>query len=375
MQLRWRTTEFGNHVNRGGAPPSVTWSALGRGALLALGIVLAFSTQLLFQLDLYSHWPLPDILLGWLDHLLDQLIVGGCIFTAVAAASLIPTQTAVAKHTLVLGAIALGALAGEALLMLRLPLPQGISMGAVLFAKAARWMVIGMLTYAFFVFQRQAAQAVAQMHENELQRVQIDLQMTQARLQSLRSYVEPHFLFNTLANVHRLNRTEPERGRAMLANFISYVRAVLPQMRHDQTTLKQDVDLARAYLSVLQVRMGTRLQVHVDVPDELAQLPFPPLALSTLTENAIKHGLNPMPEGGAIEITARLAHGQLRVGVADTGAGLRHESGTGSGLANLRARLTALYGDAASLKLEANAPRGFRATISVPMQTPTADIA
>ena len=104
-----------------------------------------------------------------------------------------------------------------------------------------------------------------------------------------------------------------------------------------------------------------------------AVLPFPPFALSTLTENAIKHGLNPVPEGGAIEITARLANGHLAVGVTDTGAGLRSESGTGGGLANLRARLAALYGDAASLQLEANVPRGIRATISVPVGAPVAE--
>jgi LytS/YehU family sensor histidine kinase len=236
-------------------------------------------------------------------------------------------------------------------------------------------MAIGALAYAFFVFQRQAAQAAAQAHDSDLQRVQIDLQMTQARLQSLRAYIEPHFLFNTLANVHRLYRTEPGRGRAMLANFIAYVRAVLPQMRHGETSLRQDVELARAYLGVLQVRMGTRLQVHVDVPDDLAALPFPPLALSTLIDNAIKHGLNPLPEGGAIEICARLADRQLTVRVADTGAGLRGESGSGAGLANLRGRLAALYGNAASLELEANVPRGICATISVPMKAQATAIA
>jgi LytS/YehU family sensor histidine kinase len=235
--------------------------------------------------------------------------------------------------------------------------------------------VIGVLAYAFFVFQRQAAQAAAELHASNLQRVQIDLQMTQARLQSLRAYIEPHFLFNTLANVQRLYRTEPERGRTMLAHFIAYVRAVLPSMRHGETTLRQDVELARAYLGVLQVRMGPRLNVQFDVPEELAALPFPPLALSTLTENAIKHGLNPMPEGGTIEITARLSSGKLTVAVSDTGAGFRSESGTGGGLANLRARLAALFGDAARLKLEANVPRGIRATISIPMNARPAEIA
>jgi LytS/YehU family sensor histidine kinase len=96
-------------------------------------------------------------------------------------------------------------------------------------------------------------------------------------------------------------------------------------------------------------------------------LPFPPLALSTLTENAIKHGLNPLPAGGSIEIKARLENGTLRVGVVDTGAGLQASSGTGTGLSNLRSRLSALYGEAANLEIEANVPRGIRATIAVPV--------
>jgi LytS/YehU family sensor histidine kinase len=112
--------------------------------------------------------------------------------------------------------------------------------------------------------------------------------------------------------------------------------------------------------------MGERLRFRLDVPSDLAALPFPPLALSTLTENAIKHGLNPLPEGGSIEITARVEGLQLKVEVADTGAGLRQASGSGAGLANLRARLAALYGEKARLDIEANAPRGIRARIAVP---------
>ena len=351
------------------APQLISWSSLWRGGLLALSIVFVLSTQLLFQFGLYEVWPLRDILLGWLDHFVDQLIVGGCIFAGVAVAVLIPTNSTTWKHLLLLTLIALGALAGEVLLMLRLPLPPGISVAAMLFSKVARWLVVAGLAYVFFVFQRQAAQAAAQMHESELQRIQLDQQMIEARLQSLRAQIEPHFLFNTLANVRQLYRTEPERGRKMLANFIAYLRAALPQMRHNETTLRQEVDLARAYLDVLQVRMGERLKVYFDVPKDLAALGFPPLALSTLTENAIKHGLNPLPEGGAIEITARIEGRQLKVGVADTGAGLRASGGSGAGLANLRARLAALYGDAANLEFEANTPRGIRATIAVPVRT------
>jgi LytS/YehU family sensor histidine kinase len=237
-----------------------------------------------------------------------------------------------------------------------------------MFAKVARWEVVAGLSYLFFIFQRQAAEAAARVHESEVQRIQLDRQMTEAQLQSLRAQIEPHFLFNTLANIQRLYQTEPARGRQMLANFVAYVRAALPQLRDNETTLEQEAALARAYLNVLQVRMAERLRVRFDIPDELAALRFPPLALATLTENAIKHGLNPQPEGGAIEISARIAAGRLEVCVVDTGVGLQQNSGTGGGLANLRARLAALYGDAAHLGLDANVPRGIRATIAMPVR-------
>ncbi len=361
-------TEFPDRASGSATPQWISWASLWRGWLLALCIAVALSTQLLFQFDLYQHWSLSDILLGWFDHFVDQLIVGVCIFAGIAVAALIPANSAPGRQILLLMAITLGALAGEALLLQRVPLPPEMSVAGVLFAKVARWLVIGGLAYAFFSFHRQGTVAANQARETQLQRVQFDRQMTEARLQLLRAQIEPHFLFNTLANVRQLYRTEPERGRRMLGNFVAYLRAALPQMRHDETTLKHEVDLSRAYLEVLQVRMGKRLNVRLDIPQELAALAFPPLALSTLTENAIKHGLNPLPEGGTIEISARAEDGRLKVSVADTGAGLQHNSGTGTGVANLRARLAALYGDSGNLVFEANVPRGIRVTIVVPIR-------
>lgn len=350
------------------SPKWASWSSLWRGALLALAIVFVLSTQLLFQFGLYEVWPVSDILLGWLEHLADLLIVGGCIFAGATATVFIPARSHTGKLLLFAALITLGAFVGEALLMLRLSPPPSVSVAGVLLSRVARWLVVAGLASFFFVFQRQAAEAAAQTHDSELRRIRLDQQMTEARLQSLRAQIEPHFLFNTLANVQQLYRTDPERGRNMLASFIAYLRHALPQMRQDETVLAHEVDLARTYLDVLQVRMGERLRVTFDVPEELGELAFPPLALSTLTENAIKHGLNPLPEGGTIAISARVEAGQLKVSVADTGAGLRASAGSGAGIANLRARLAALYGNAASLELEANAPRGIRTTIAMPIR-------
>jgi signal transduction histidine kinase len=350
------------------APHSISWSALWRGGLLALSVVFVLSTQLLFQFGMYEAWPLAGILAGWLEYFFDQLLVGGCIFTLVAAAAFVPTRSRMSGHALLVLAIALGALAGELLLMLRQQPSLDASAVAILGSGVARWLVVAGLAYLYFSFGRQAAVTAARVDDSELQRIALDRQMTEARLQSLRAQIEPHFLFNTLANVQQLYRTDPVRGRRMLSSFVAYLRTALPQMRHDETTLAHEVDLARTYLEVLQVRMGARLNVRFDVPQELAGLAFPPLALSTLTENAIKHGLNPLPEGGEILIRARREGGHLKVDVADTGAGLRASGGSGGGIANLRARLAALYGGEGDLTLEANAPRGIRATITVPIR-------
>ena len=347
--------------------PWAAWPALWRGGLLALAVVFVISTQLLFQAGLYEAWPLADILAGWWEYFLEQAAIGACIFLCVAAAACVPVRPAAARFLWLLAAVAAGALGGELLLMLRYALPEDA--GSVLASRVARWLVVGGLALVYVALRRQAAEAAARVHENEVQRIELDRQMIEARLQSLRAQIEPHFLFNTLANVQQLYRTDAGRGRRMLASFIAYLRTALPQMRHDETTLQHEVELARTYLDVLQVRMGERLRVRIDVPRELAGYAFPPLALSTLTENAIKHGLNPLPEGGAIDIRARVDGHQLKVEVADTGAGLRGSGGSGSGVANLRARLAALYGDEAQLALEANAPRGLRATIAVPART------
>jgi sensor histidine kinase YesM len=346
----------------------IVWRSLWRSGAMAFAVAFVLSTQFLFQLGLYDVWPLSDILRGWFDYFLDLSIVGGFIVLAVAMTASLRVRSDGLRHALLLCSIALGALAGEALLTWRVPLPPDGSLTAVLLAKVARWIVLGSVAYALYVYRLSAAHALAKAHETEVQRIQLDRQMTEARLQALRAYIEPHFLFNTLANIQRLYQTDSVLGRKMLANFVAYLRAALPQMRGDETTVSHEVDLARAYLSVLQVRMGERLRFHIDVPSDLGPLSFPPLALSTLTENAIKHGLNPLPEGGSIEIAARIENSRLAVEVADTGAGFTQSGGSGAGLANLRARLAALYGNQASLDIQANLPRGIRATIAIPLK-------
>jgi hypothetical protein len=137
-------------------------------------------------------------------------------------------------------------------------------------------------------------------------------------------------------------------------------------MRESVSTVGQEVELVRAYLNILQMRMGKRLAFTIDVPPELMEAPFPPLMLPSLVENAIKHGLEPQREGGEVRIRAEAAEGRLRMIVADTGRGFSDTPGAGVGLANIRERLAAMYGNDAHLTMVANEPQGVVATIEVP---------
>lgn len=244
----------------------------------------------------------------------------------------------------------------------------------VLFANSmARRLVLpwGIAAAAWYFLRRANARS-AELRAAEVLRRQLESGMLEARLQALQAQVEPHFLFNTLAHVRRLYRTDPARARRMLDSFRDYLESALPQMRDGFATIGREVDLARAYLDVQQVRMGRRLQIQIDVADEFRHLAFPPMMLISLVENAVKHGLDPVPAGGRIRIVVKTHDGGLEVAVVDTGSGIGEMIGSGVGLANIRGRLSALFGSHAELSLTANVPHGVRASIRVPAkETPS----
>ena len=213
---------------------------------------------------------------------------------------------------------------------------------------------------------KSAAHRASELEREELAADELRAGNAQARLQALEAQVEPHFLFNTLAHVKWLYQRDPQRGRHMLDRFLDYLQAALPRVRQSATTLEQELELARAYLDLQQLRIGERLEFSIDVPPDIAALRFPPLMLLTLVENAIKHGIAPQPGGGSIGIRAQADERVMRIEVRDTGAGLRQAAGTGIGLANVRARLVALFGAGARLVIEPNLPRGVVAAIEIP---------
>jgi signal transduction histidine kinase len=215
-------------------------------------------------------------------------------------------------------------------------------------------------------YRWRSVRAAAVLHEAELNGIRLQSELAAGRLQVLQAQIEPHFLFNSLANVRRLLRTDGEAGRAMLGDLMRYLESALPRMRDDSSTLARETELVQAFLAVHQVRMGARLQVHVDVPAGLGTRVVPPMMLLTLIENALKHGLAPLPEGGAINVRAVEEGGRLLLRVIDTGRGLVPGSGGGTGLANIRARLKAMYGAGAALSLRLNEPRGVVAELDLP---------
>jgi hypothetical protein len=211
-----------------------------------------------------------------------------------------------------------------------------------------------------------AGKAIERAEKEQLERT-----AAEAHLEALQAQIEPHFLFNTLASIDQLILTDAPRASRMQQSLIRYLRAAMPQMRASgggRPTLGQQVDLSRAFLEIMAVRMDERLQTVVNVPQGLNTAIFPSMMLQTLVENAIKHGLEPKAEGGRLEIAAEIVDGQLAVHVRDTGMGFAPKGGDGVGLANVRERLKAMYRGRAELVISLPADGGTCATIRVPYE-------
>jgi len=230
-----------------------------------------------------------------------------------------------------------------------------------------RYGLLCALVAVVFVYLRVANESAARAQDAERDRVRFVQRMEEARLKMLQAQIEPHFLFNTLATVGELYETAPSNGEMMLDDLMRYLAAALPQLRAADPTLGGEVALTSAYLSIQQIRMGRRLEFDIAVAETLRSASFPSLMLLTLAENAVKHGLAPLPEGGAIRIQASHTGGEMQVRVIDSGCGFAQSSGSGTGLANIRARLSTMYGEAAGLSLTRNSPHGVIATIAIPL--------
>ena len=219
----------------------------------------------------------------------------------------------------------------------------------------------------YFFYSRSRLSAVKEaMQRERIGRLSSEKGALEARLRLLQAQIEPHFLFNTLSNVLSLIDTDPGKGKLMLTDLIRYLRTSLSRTLPEATTLGQEMETVSAYLSIQKIRMGERLRFSLDVPAAVLALPFPPMLLQPLVENAVKHGLEPQIEGGEVIVKATEEGGLMRIEVIDTGPGLASFEHTGVGMANVRERLELLYGGKGRLILEENKPHGVRAVIEVP---------
>ncbi|WP_370681575.1 sensor histidine kinase [Comamonas sp. GB3 AK4-5] len=214
----------------------------------------------------------------------------------------------------------------------------------------------------------------------EMQKAAAERDAAEARLKLLESQLEPHMLFNTLANLRVLIATDPPQAQAMLDHLNCYLRATLGASRQPWHGLEQEFARLQDYLALMQVRMGPRLAYALELPTELAATPVPPLLLQPLVENAIHHGLEPQASAGHITVQARqLGEGskaRLQLQIIDNGLGLPADfaqpdtSARHFGLQQVRERLSTLYGEAATLELRAADAGGTCATITFPLKNP-----
>jgi LytS/YehU family sensor histidine kinase len=201
----------------------------------------------------------------------------------------------------------------------------------------------------------------------ELERSELERQALDARLHLLQAQVAPHFLFNTLANVQALVDSASPRASTVLRSLVAYLRAAVPLLHEPTTTFDREAQLVEAYLELMHMRMPDRLRFALRVDESARALRCPPATLLTLVENAVRHGIDPSEEGGAIEIEVRRRGHRCLVRVGDSGVGLRPtDGGLGTGLANLREGLRLMFGDDARLRVSAQEPRGVVAELDLP---------
>jgi signal transduction histidine kinase len=305
-------------------------SVWGRTVFVGLMLLLAF--------DAAGRWPLP-----WWPRWVSQ--IGAVVVAA-------PLGTLIAYLWMVGGDIT------------RFARHEGLVWGFIWITGTG--LVVGLLLALGALYRERDGQARAQELAFALERATLEKQALDARLRLLHAQIEPHFLFNTLANVQQLVESGSPRAAPVLQSLIAYLRAAVPTLADGDGTLGQEIALVRAYLELMRMRMPDRMAFEVTLPPELAGLRFPAMALLTLVENAVHHGIDPSEAGGRIAVVAVASDGRVAVSVADTGAGMSDTAAPRTGLSNLQERLRAFFGAGARLEFADESPSGLRATIVFP---------
>jgi len=230
-----------------------------------------------------------------------------------------------------------------------------------------QWLPAGGAVVFLYADRRAALRTAQLLHAAELDRIRRSRITLESRLQAMQARVEPQFLFNTLAQVERLYGLDPPLAARMLDDLIAYLRAAMPLMRDTSSTVAREVELVRAYLDIVRLRLGECLVVRIEVPVEVAPMRMPPMMLLPLIDHVVVRGLEPSRTGGAISVRAAVDSGRLRLTIADSGAGFVPDV-DGDAIAEIRARLEALYQGKASLDLRRREGDATVAVLDFPLQ-------
>ena len=319
----------------------VTWTGgtvtvLSRTAPLGLTALLVFT--------LFERWPkgLPSWLARW-------------VLQVVGVGAVMPLTT-VALYVLTTRA-------GAPPFWLDKDRLNGFMMLTFLSILVAPWTALAALLRQKEAFARHQALAFA------LERSELERQALDSRLHLLQAQVAPHFLFNTLANVQALVDAGSPQAAVVLRSLIAYLRAAVPLLHEPTATLDQELQLAKAYLDLMHMRMPDRLQYELRVDPSALALRCPPTTLLTLVENAVRHGIDPSEQGGRVDIEVERDRDRCVIRVRDSGVGLRPtERGLGTGLSTLRERLQLMFDGDAKLRVVTQEPRGVRAEVDMPVR-------
>jgi hypothetical protein len=320
-------------------------------------------------------WDFDDFWRLWAPQLIRAVLGVGCLMLAALAG-----DEAVVRGARPLPSYALAVFAGAALAC-GLHLPAVMLFGVEPFGSLGFLVRFDMLLHLFYddalygavgcfvyVNRRSERQARERTHAAEVAREWARRRTLESQLQAMQARVEPQFLFNTLAQVRELYDRDEGIASRMLDDLIAYLRAALPHLRGSSSTLGQEVELARAYLDIVRVRLGERLQVEIDVPEQTKRARLPPMLLLPLVDHALVYGLRPADSHGAIRIETRASAGRLTLCITDSGAGFVPD-GDGEKLACLGERLRALYGESARFELQRMQQcAATRATLEIPYE-------
>jgi sensor histidine kinase YesM len=339
---------------------------------LAVAAVVTFivSLRLLIQPDLFDFFTPLDVLLAWGQHFAELALIAAVLLLVYTLLDEALRADAPGRTAVLLAALlATSVLAAFVFYRIVLEAPPP---ALLLASESLRFALPALLLAGVAEYQRRAARIVVALRDAEEASDRRGREETERQLQLLQAQLEPHFLFNTLANVRRLYRTDPDAGTRAIDSLLTYLRAALPELRRDTARLNSELELVRSYLELFRLRMGRRLTYSIAADPALLDAEFPPMLLVTLVENAIKHGIEPTRDGGHVAVSAQAQGTTLEVRVSDNGVGFggAASSGTGLGLANVQRQLATRYGSKARLDLVSGAPQGVMASIALPLRDP-----